>query len=142
MTSGDVLFCEHVSRTEPERLLPPIAEIKDAALHERDYQYLVDTIHFDSDEGVQYKVLRVYRQKALIVVDRELFDQDKPSLLRRTLDTIHLRDAIAMPLMAGPINPAYRSVGLTYGDDGPQQEPTSSSAPSKAARSRRRRRGE
>jgi len=100
-----------VGNTEPERLLPPITEVKTAPLQERDYQYLVDTIHYDSDEGVQYKVLRVYRHKGLIVVDRELHDPDKPNITRRTFKTIHLRYAVAMPLMAGPPHPMYRSAG-------------------------------
>jgi hypothetical protein len=47
ITSGDVIFCEHVGRSEPERLLPPIMEITNTETHDvEQYQYLlVDTIH-------------------------------------------------------------------------------------------------
>ena len=41
ITSGDVIFSEHVGRSEPERFLPPIMEITDTkAYYVEKYQYL------------------------------------------------------------------------------------------------------
>ena len=109
ITTGDAIFCEHVGRAEPERLLPPIMRIPDVdtPLASSDYQYLVGSVHFDNDEGVQYKVLKVYVSKGLVVVDRERFDPDDPHLVRKKLDTVHLRDILSYPILQGDINPDF-----------------------------------
>ena len=67
--SGDVTFCEHVGRAEPERLLPPIIELqqKGTVLDIDKYQNLVDTIHFDNKEGVSYLVKKVYIRDGIVV---------------------------------------------------------------------------
>jgi hypothetical protein len=74
--SGDIIFCKRVTRGEPERLLPPISMVpKDLApTNIEDYQYLVDTVHVDDDDGLLYIVHKVYDHKGLVVVDRYLFD--------------------------------------------------------------------
>ena len=79
VTSGDVVFCEHTGRSEPERLLPPHLMLPDGhgTLDANDFQHLVDTVHLDNDEGVQYKVLRVYKEKGFVIVDRVLYFPDK-----------------------------------------------------------------
>ena len=110
ITTGDVLFCEHVGRKEPERLLPPILEIpKDlTALYPEDYEALIDTIHYDNVEGVQYKVLKVYVHKGLVVVDRVLFDPNLPEHISNIIDTVHLRDVLGYPIISGKTNVRYR----------------------------------
>jgi hypothetical protein len=106
VTTGDAIFCEHVGRSEPERLLPPIMEADlGKPLNPENYQQLVDTVHYDEQEGVNYRVLKVYKSKGLVIVDRELYDP--PNLKRRVIDTIHLGDALNMPIMAGTRNPKY-----------------------------------
>ena len=75
VTTGDAIFCEHVGRSEPERLLPPIMEADiGKPLNPENYQQLVDTVHYDEQEGVNYRVLKVYKSKGLVIVDRELYD--------------------------------------------------------------------
>jgi hypothetical protein len=105
ITTGDAIFCEHVGRSEPERLLPPITEVTKTPLDPADFQHLVDTVHYDEQEGVNYRVLRVYKSKGLVVVDREL--NDPLIVKRRDTNTIHLGDALGMPIMAGKSNPRY-----------------------------------
>ena len=109
VTSGDVIFCEHVGRQEPERLLPPILTLNEtrAQLRVEDFQNLVDTVHLDNDEGVRYKVLKVYKSKGLNVVDRVLYNPDVPNAVGGTIDTIHLLDAVGYPILLGKQNPAY-----------------------------------
>ena len=76
ITSGDIIFCEHVTRGEPERLLPPISMVpKDLVPTSiEDYQYLVDTVSMDDDDGMLYVVDKIYNHRGLIVVDRYSFD--------------------------------------------------------------------
>ena len=46
ITTGGATFCEHVGRSEPERLLPPITEVKAGKpLSPANYQRLVNTVH-------------------------------------------------------------------------------------------------
>jgi hypothetical protein len=101
VTSGDVIFCEHVSRSEPERLLPPFTSLSDISrpLEVADYQYLVDTVHLDNEEGVQYKVLKVYKHKDLACVDRVLFDPDVPNVEGGMINTVRL-GRIRLPYFA------------------------------------------
>ena len=76
ITSGDIIFCEHVTRGEPGRLLPPISMVpKDLVPTSiEDYKYLVDTVHMDDDDGLLYVVDKVYNHRGVIVVDRYSFD--------------------------------------------------------------------
>ena len=109
VTSGDVIFCEHVGRSEPERLLPPIMEITDTKDFDVDqYQYLVDTIHMDNDEGVTYRVTKVYTLKDMAVVDRVLWDigLNKPS--GPYIDTVHLLNVLEYPILQGRKNPLFK----------------------------------
>jgi hypothetical protein len=101
VTSGDVIFCEHVGRSEPECLLPPLTMLSDTGrpLEVADYQYLVDTVHMDNKEGVQYKVLKVYKHKGLACVDRVLFDPDVPNAEGGMINTVHL-GRIRLPYFA------------------------------------------
>ena len=63
----------------------------------------MDTVHYDEQEGVNYRVVKIYSSKGLVVVDRQLYDP--PNQKRRLTDTIHLGDTLGMPMMAGVINP-------------------------------------
>jgi hypothetical protein len=112
VTSGDVIFCEHVGRSEPERLLPPLTMLSDIGrpLEVADYQYLVDTVHMDNEEGVQYKVLKVYKHKGLACVDRVLFDPDVPNAEGGMIDTVHLLDVLGYPILLGKQNVRYQPV--------------------------------
>ena len=103
ITSGDVIFCEHVTRGEPERLLPPISMVpKDLApTNIEDYQYLVDTVHVDDDDGLLYIVDKVYDHKGLIVVDRYSFDGNQG--VGRP-DTVHLLNILKCPIVQGRTN--------------------------------------
>ena len=108
VTSGDVVFCEHTGRSEPERLLPPHLMLLDGVgtLDAKDYQHLVDTIHLDSEEGVQYKVLRVYKKKGFVVVDRVLYFSDKKLDEKSNLvDIVYLQDIINYPIILGRKKP-------------------------------------
>ena len=109
--SGSVTFCEHVGRSEPERLLPPVMTIpRDVrGLLPEHYQNLVDTIHFDNEEGVQYRVLKVYSSKGLVIVDRELYDPRNPDVTNK-IDTVNLGDVLSYPILAGVSNPTYRAI--------------------------------
>jgi hypothetical protein len=91
ITSGDVVFSEHVGRTEPERLLPPLMTLPHGAKSflPQDYQYLVDTVHMDNDEGILYKVLKVYRKRDAFVVDRVIFELDKPNHPGGTVNCVY-----------------------------------------------------
>jgi len=107
ITSGDVIFCEHVTRGEPKRLLPPISMVpKDLAPTKiEDYQYLVDTVHVDDDDGLLYIVDKVYVHKGLIVVDRYSFDGTQG--VGRP-DTIHLLNILKCPIVQGRANSEYQ----------------------------------
>ena len=111
VTTGDVLFCEHVGRLEPERLLPPSLSLPDSAakLDAKDYQNLVDTVHLDNDEGVQYRVLKVYNRQGAVVVDRVLFDPAIPNAPGGTIDTVYLDNVIGYPIILGGSNPRYQT---------------------------------
>ena len=119
ITSGDVMFCEHVDRTEPERLLPPLLTLPSGAeeLDVKDFQNLVDTIHLDNDEGVQYRVVKVYKSRGLAVVDRVLYNADNPRAVGGTLDTVFLDNVIGYPIILGKSNPNYQHTELLQ-DDG------------------------
>ena len=56
-----------------------------------DYQYLVDTVHVDDDDGLLYIVVvdKVYDHQGLIVVDRYSFDGTQG--VGRPDTAIHLR---------------------------------------------------
>ena len=110
VTSGDVIFCEHVGRKEPERLLPPILSLKGSSerLNVKDYQELIDTVHMDNEEGVTYKVIKVYSSKGLAVVDRVLYDPNRSNEKGGVLDTVHLKDVLGYPILLGKQNPGYR----------------------------------
>jgi hypothetical protein len=90
VTTGDVVFCEHVGRSEPERLLPPSMSLPESisSLRVVDYQSLVDTIHMDNDEGVLYRVLKVYKSRDMAVVDRILYDPEHPDATGGIIDTV------------------------------------------------------
>ena len=112
VTSGDVIFCEHVGRSEPERLLPPLSTLSDISvpLEVNDYQYLVDTVHMDNEEGVRYKVLKVYKFRGLACVDRILYDPDDPNAVGGMIDTVHLLDVLGYPILLGKQNMRYQPV--------------------------------
>ena len=108
VTSGDVVFCEHTGRSEPERLLPPHLMLSDGhgTLDAKDFQHLVDTVHLDNDEGVQYKVLRVYKEKGFVIVDRDLYFPDKkPNEKPNLVDVVYLQDVINYPIILGKKTP-------------------------------------
>jgi hypothetical protein len=111
VTSGDVIFCEHVGRQEPERLLPPLLSLPESStpLRAEDYQNLVDTIHMDNDEKVLYKVLKVYKKRGGVVVDRVLYDPGNPNDPGGAIDTIHLGDVIGYPIILGGVNPRFQT---------------------------------
>ena len=110
ITSGDVIFCEHVGRTEPERLLAPKVTLResDQPCRPEDFSYLVDTIHMDNDEGVRYKVVRVYTHKGLVVVDRVLYDPEHRDVSESPIDTVHLKEVLNYPILEGAQNPNYQ----------------------------------
>ena len=113
ITSGDVIFCEHVGRSEPERLLPPIMEITNTESHDvEQYQYLVDTIHMDNDEGVTYRVTAVYDKRGLAVVDRVLWNIGENRPMNNLIDTVHLRNVLEYPILQGRKNPIFNSQEL------------------------------
>ena len=109
MTTGDVIFCEHVGRKEPERLLPPSLSLPESltSLRVEDYQDLVDTIHMDNEEGVQYRVLKVYKSRDMAVVDRILYDPEHPDAPGGIIDTVFLGDVIGYPIILGGVNPRF-----------------------------------
>jgi len=117
VTSGDVLFSEHIDRREPERLLPPTLTHLNVAndLQIKDYQNLVDTIHFDNEEGVRYRVTKVYKLRGIPSVDRVLFDEANPNALGGTIDTIYLENAITYPILLGKQNPNKNIVTASAG---------------------------
>jgi len=115
ITSGDVIFCEHVGRAEPERLLPPISLIPDnfESLDVNDYQYLVDTIHMDNEEGILYKVTKVYAHKGLAVADRVIYNDNDNS---GKSEMIHLKDILRMPIVQGYTNRKYQETAAMISD--------------------------
>ena len=117
VTSGDVIFSEHIDRSEPERLLPPTLTHPNAAndLQVKDYQNLVDTIHFDNEEGVRYRVTKVYKLRGVPSVDRVLYNEANPDALGGTIDTIFLENAINYPILLGKKNPNKRIVTASAG---------------------------
>ena len=99
VAAGDGQMSEHVGRPQPERLLPLISE-SDREYTLADFAYLHGTLHRDPHEGVNYKVVKVYLHKGLIVVDRVLYDTSSPSSTKRkTYDTIHARDVATYPML-------------------------------------------
>ena len=109
ITSGDVVFSEHVGRKEPERLLPPLMTLPHGvkSFLPQDYQYLVDTVHMDNDEGILYKVLKVYRKRDAVVVDRVIFETDKPNNPGGITDCVYLSDILQYPIILGKSNPRH-----------------------------------
>ena len=73
-----------------------------------DYQYLVDTVLMDIEEGVRYRVLKVYQFKGLNCVDRVLYDPDDPNAEGGTYDTVHLKDVLGYPILLGKRNKDYQ----------------------------------
>ena len=99
VAAGDGQMSEHVGRPQPERLLPLISE-SDREYTLADFAYLNGTRHRDPHEGVNYKVVKVYIHKGLIVVDRVLYDTSSPSSTKRkTYDTIHACDVATYPML-------------------------------------------
>ena len=99
VAAGDGQMSEHVGRPQPERLLPLISD-SDREYTLADFAYLNGTLHRDPHEGVNYKVIKVYIHKGLIVVDRVLYDTSSPSSTeRKTYDKIHVRDVAAYPML-------------------------------------------
>jgi hypothetical protein len=96
--AGDGQMSEHVGRPRPERILPPISD-SDREYTLADYAYLKGTMHRDPHEAVNYKVIKVYIHKGLIVVDRVLYDTSSPSTKRKTYDIIHARDVATYPMI-------------------------------------------
>ncbi len=126
ITSGDIIFCEHVTRGEPERLLPPISMVpKDLAPTKiEDYQYLVDTIHMDNDDGLLYIVDKVYNHRGVIVVDRYSYDGTQG--VGRP-ETIHLLDVLKYTIVQGKTNSKFqRPVASSEEDLSPNKDPSSS----------------
>jgi len=112
-----------LGRAEPERLLPPVIELqKDGeVLDIEKYQNLVDTIHFDNQEGVSYLVKRVYAKDGIGVVDRILYNNsDKSTATNRNLDTVFLGDVINYPILQGRRNPKYAGGAVRYPRAGSQ----------------------
>ena len=71
----------------------------------KDYQHLVDTIHFDEDERVRYKVTRVYTFKGLVAVDRVLFDRNNSDPSQSSsIDTVNLLDVLNYPILQDSLN--------------------------------------
>jgi len=100
ITSGDVVFCEHVDRSKPERLLPPVLMLPPGAktLDPADLQHLVDNIHMDNDEGSTYRILKVYKRAGNAIVDRVLYSNDKNKDLGGKVDTVYLDNIIQYPI--------------------------------------------
>jgi hypothetical protein len=73
----------------------------------QDYQYLVDTVHMDNDEGILYKVLKVYRKRDAFVVDRVIFETDKPNNPGGITDCVYLSDILQYPIILGKSNPRH-----------------------------------
>ena len=99
-----------IIRAEPERLLPPIIELqrKGETLDVDKYQYLVGTVHYDNNEGVQYIVTEVYSKGGIAQVDRVLYNtSDKDSSSRRDVDAVYLGDVLTYPIILGKPNPKY-----------------------------------
>ena len=108
ITSADVMFCEHVGRAQPERLLPPLMDLPTSAAHDvSNYQDLVDTVHFDNEECVCYKIIKVYSLRGVASVDRVIYDYENPDAVGGTIDTIFLNDAIGYPILLGKENPEF-----------------------------------
>ena len=121
--SGNVNVCEHVGRTEPERLLTPIIELQreGETLDVEKYQHLVGTVHDDNKEGVQYLVVKVHSKGGIAQVDRVLYNtSDKDSSSRRHVDTVYLGDVITYPITLGKPNPRYTGGVVQYPREGLQ----------------------
>jgi hypothetical protein len=102
------MFNEHVGRAQPERLLPPLIDLPTSStLDVANYQDLVDTVHFDNDECITYKVIKVYSHRGAASVDRVIYDYDHPDDIIGNVDTIFLRDALSFPILLGKENPEY-----------------------------------
>ena len=96
---------------------PPTLTHPNAAsdLQVKDYQNLVDTIHFDNEEGVRYRVTKVYKLRGVPSVDRVLYNEANPDALGGTIDTIFLENAINYPILLGKKNPNKRIVTASAG---------------------------
>jgi hypothetical protein len=62
----------------------------------------------DNEEGLMYKILRVYKLKGVPVVDRELFLSDKPNSSPSTFDIVYLDNVVGYPILRGNINSRTR----------------------------------
>ena len=133
ITSGDVVFCEHVGRKEPERLLPPLVTLPPTKriLDHTEYQHLVDTVHLDNEEGVLYKVLKVYTKRGVALVDRSLFSPNHESNDRGKIDCVYLDNVLGYPIIQGKSNSRYvRTSDLADAPD--RLDQTSSISPNSA----------
>ena len=81
--------------------MPSLSTLGDLSipLDVADYQYLVDTVHMDNEEFVQYKVLKVYKFRGLACVDRVLYDPSDPDAPGGTIDTVHLQNVLGYPIL-------------------------------------------
>ena len=63
-----------------------------------DYLYLVDTLHYDDEEGCQFKTTRVVEEERFIVVYRkkQLSKKNGQFASRESPDTIHAKDVKIM----------------------------------------------
>ena len=76
---------------------------------------MVDTIHFDNEEGVRYRVTKVYKLRGVPSVDRVLYNEANPDALGGTIDTIYLENAINYPILLGKQNPNNIIVNASAG---------------------------
>jgi len=82
-----------------------------SVLRVEDFQNIVETIHMDNDEGVLYKVLKVYKKRDMAVVDsidRVFYSPENPSDPGGTIDTVFLGDVVGYPVILGKENPRYQ----------------------------------
>jgi hypothetical protein len=61
----------------------------------------------DNDEGILYKVLKVYRKHGAVVVDRVIFETDKPNKPGGIIDCVYLSDILQYPIILGKSNPRH-----------------------------------
>ena len=111
------MFCE-IDRSYSEHLLPPLLTLPSGAekLDVNDFQNLVDTIHLDNDEVVQYRVVKVFKSHGVTAVDRVLYNANNPRAIGGTLDNVFLDNVIEYPIILGKSNPNYQRIELLQVD--------------------------
>ena len=111
------MFCE-IDRSYSEHLLPPLLTLPSGAekLDVNDFQNLVDTIHLDNDEVVQYRVVKVFKSHSVTAVDRVLYNANNPRAIGGTLDNVFLDNVIEYPIILGKSNPNYQRIELLQVD--------------------------